>query len=39
MAEKNPLDFYPFAVENDNLYQAIENIDGESWELRVTDIK
>ncbi|MCX6580499.1 MAG: hypothetical protein NT166_09970 [Candidatus Aminicenantes bacterium] len=39
MIEKNPLDFYPFAVENDKLYQAIENIDGESWELRVTDIK
>ena len=39
MEEKNPLDFYPFAVENDKLYQVIENIDNESWELRITDIK
>lgn len=39
MSEKNPLDFYPFAVENDKLYQAIEDSDNESWELRVMDIK
>ncbi|MDQ1354167.1 MAG: hypothetical protein QG657_4476 [Acidobacteriota bacterium] len=39
MSEKNPLDFYPYAVENDKLYQAIEDIDNESWQLRVTDIK
>lgn len=39
MSEKDPLDFYPFAVENDRLYQAIEDIDNESWALRVTDIK
>lgn len=39
MEERNPLDFYPFTVGNDKLYQVIENMDGESWELRITDIK
>jgi hypothetical protein len=39
MAEKNPLEFYPFAVESNRLYQVIEDIDNESWQLRVADIK
>jgi hypothetical protein len=39
MDEKNLLDFSPFAVENDKVYQVIENFDDESWSLRITDIK
>jgi hypothetical protein len=33
------LDYHPYTVNNERLYQLIENEDTEEWELHVTDFK
>jgi hypothetical protein len=34
----SPLDSYPFTIQEAKIYQLIENIDTEEWELHFTDI-
>jgi hypothetical protein len=36
---QSPLRVYPIAVRNDKLYQLVENIDEEEWDLYVEEIK
>jgi hypothetical protein len=35
---KKMLEPYPFTIKNGKLYQLVENIDEEEWELFMTDI-
>ena len=34
----NPLDEYPSVIKNEKLYQLVENLDTEEWELHITSI-
>jgi len=34
----NVLEFYPYYIKNDTLYQIVENEDEEEWELHITKI-
>jgi hypothetical protein len=36
---KNAVDFYPFTIKNEQLYQLIENEETEEWNLHITKIK
>lgn len=39
LQEMNGLELFPYCIANGNLYQLIENLDTEQWELHVTEIK
>lgn len=39
VAENDPLHLYPYTVKNGKLYQLVDNIDTEEWELHVTPVK
>lgn len=39
VAENNPLYLYPYTVNDGKLYQLVDNIDTEEWELHIHDIK
>lgn len=36
---ETPIQPYPYTIENGILYQTVENLDEEDWELHVTEIK
>lgn len=38
LVERNPEAPYPYTVKNGKLYQLVENIDAEGWELHITPI-
>jgi hypothetical protein len=38
LAEKDERLWYPYVIKNGKLYQLIENLDEEEWELHVTEI-
>jgi hypothetical protein len=35
---RNILEFYPYTIQDNKLYQLVENIDNEEWELHQIDI-
>jgi hypothetical protein len=39
LEEMNITEFYPFAIKSGTLYQMVENLDTESWELQYFKIK
>lgn len=39
VAENDPLHLYPYTVNGGKLYQLLDNIDTEEWELHVTPIQ
>jgi hypothetical protein len=39
LPEMNPLELYPYTINNNKLYQLIENEDSETWELHITKIE
>jgi hypothetical protein len=39
IVDRNPIDYFPFWIENGNLYQLIESEDEEEWELHVAPIE
>jgi hypothetical protein len=38
LAEKNVQELYPYTIKNGKVYQLMENLDEEKWELHVNDI-
>jgi hypothetical protein len=38
LAEKNVQELYPYTLKNGKVYQLVENLDEEEWELHVIDI-
>jgi len=37
--EQNPIAVYPYTIREGKIYQLIENIDEEEWELHISEIK
>ena len=38
LAEQNVQELYPYTIKNGKVYQLVENLDEEEWELHVIDI-
>jgi hypothetical protein len=38
LAEQNVQELYPYTIKNGKVYQLVENLDEEEWELHVMDI-
>lgn len=38
LVEQNVQELYPYTIKNGKVYQLVENLDEEKWELHVTDI-
>jgi len=36
MQYQNALEYFPYTIHKDNLYQVVENIEEEQWELHIT---
>jgi len=38
VAENDPFHLYPYTVKGEKLYQLVDNIDTEIWELHIHDL-
>jgi hypothetical protein len=38
LVEQNPQELYPYTIKNGKVYQLVENLEEEEWELHVIDI-